>query len=53
MKEIKTRDTIKDIRTLDRSANVADKIKNAYVRTKEQAEQTQRSDADSPVGYAD
>ena len=53
MKEIKTRETAKDIRTLDRAANVADKTKNTYVRTKEQAEQTQQAGADSPVGYAE
>ncbi|NLT13814.1 MAG: C40 family peptidase [Clostridiales bacterium] len=53
MKEIKTRDTVKDIRTLDRAANVADKMKNAYVRTKEQPEQTQQAGADSPVSYAE
>lgn len=53
MKGIKTRDTVKDIRTLDRAANMTDRMKNAYVRTKEQTEQTQRSDADSPVGYAE
>ena len=53
MKEIKTRDKVKDIRTLDRAANVADRMKNAYVRTKEQGEQTQQTDADSPIGYAE
>lgn len=49
MKEIKTRDTVKNIRTLDRAANVADKMKNAYVHTKEQ---TQQPNADSPTGFA-
>lgn len=49
MKEIKTRDTVKDIRTLDRAANVADKLKNTYVRTKEQTEQ---NGSDS-VSYAE
>ena len=53
MKEIKTRDTVKDIRTLDRAANVADKMKNAYVRTKDQTEQTQQADTDSPIAYAE
>lgn len=53
MKEIKTRDRVKDIRTLDKAANVAGRMKNAYVRTKEQAEQTQQADTDSPVGYAE
>lgn len=53
MKDIKTRDTVKDIRTLDRAANMADRMKSAYIRTKEQTEQAQRADADSPVGYAE
>lgn len=53
MNEIKTRQTVKDIRTLDRSANVADRMKNTYVRTKEQAEKTQQTNADSPAGYAE
>ena len=53
MKEIKTRDTVKDIRTLDRAANVADKMKSTYVRTKEQAQQTQQNGSDSPVSYAE
>lgn len=53
MKDIKTRDTVKGIRTLDRAENIADRMKNAYVRTKEQAEQTQRADSDSPIGYAE
>jgi len=53
MKNIKTRDTVKDIRTLDRAANMADRMKSAYIRTKEQTEQTQRADADSPIGYAE
>jgi len=53
MKDIKTRETVKDIRTLDRSANMAGRMKNACVRTKEQAEQTQRTESDSPVGYAE
>jgi len=53
LKEIKTRETVKDIRTLDRAANVADKMKNTYVRTKEQTEQTQQAGADSPVSYAE
>lgn len=53
MKNIKTRDTLKDIRMLDRAANMADRMKSAYIHTKEQTEQTQRADADSPVGYAD
>lgn len=53
MKEIKTSDTVKDIRTLDRTANIADRMMNAYIRTKEQYEQKQQTDADSPTDYAE
>ncbi len=53
MKDIKTRSAIKNIRTLDRDVNVAERMKNAYVRSKEQAEQTQQPNADSPSGYAE
>lgn len=53
MNEIKTRDTVKGIRTLDRGEHVADRMKNAYVRTKEQIEQTQQTNADSPTSYAE
>lgn len=53
MKEIKTRDTVKDIRALDRAANVTGRMKNTYIRTKEQAEQAQQADTDSPIAYAE
>jgi len=53
LKEIKTRVTVKDIRTLDRTANIAGKMKNAYIRTKEQSEQTQQFGNCSPNGYAE
>ena len=40
MKEIKTKSTVKDIKVLDKSSDVSRRMKNAYIRTKEQAEQT-------------
>lgn len=53
MREIKTKSTIKDIKILDKTADVSLRIKNAFIRTKEQAEQTQRSEQDSFVEYAE
>lgn len=44
---------MKDIRTLDRTANITGKMKNAYIRTKEQSEQTQQFGSCSPSGYAE
>lgn len=40
MKDIKTKSTVKDIKVLDKSSDVSRRMKNAYIRTKEQAEQT-------------
>ncbi len=53
MKETRTKSTIKDIKILDKSADVSYRAKNASIRTKEQAEQTQRQDYTSSVGYAE
>jgi len=53
LKEIKTKSTIKDIKVLDKTADVSRRAKNAFIRTKEQAEQTQRPDHDSFVEYAE
>ena len=38
MKDIKTKSAIKDIKVLDKSTDVSRRAKNAYIRTKEQAE---------------
>ena len=38
MKEIKTKQTLKDIKALDKTADVSRRMKNAYIRTKDQAE---------------
>ncbi len=38
MKEIKTKSTIKDIKVLDKSSDISRRMKNAYIRTKEQME---------------
>ncbi|WP_205079460.1 peptidoglycan DD-metalloendopeptidase family protein [Pelotomaculum sp. FP] len=52
MKEIKTKSTVKDIKVLDKSLDVTRRAKNAFVRTKERTEQTQRPERDSYVEYA-
>ena len=38
MKDIKTKPAIKDIKVLDKATDVSRRAKNAYIRTKEQAE---------------
>ncbi|MEA4961220.1 hypothetical protein [Lutispora sp.] len=38
MKEIKTKQTLKDIKALDKTADMSRRMKNAYIRTKDQAE---------------
>lgn len=53
MKEIKTKSIIKDIKALDKTADVSRRAKNAYIRTKEQAEQTQQPEHDSFIEYAE
>ncbi|NPV89660.1 MAG: M23 family metallopeptidase [Firmicutes bacterium] len=52
MKDIKTKATVKDIKALDKSLDVTRRAKNAFIRTKERAEQTQRPEHDSYVEYA-
>lgn len=38
LKDIKTKPAIKDIKVLDKATDVSRRAKNAYIRTKEQAE---------------
>ena len=45
-KGIKTRETKKDIRALDKAGVAADRMKNSFVRTKDEAMQTQRDGQD-------
>ena len=53
MPEIKTRETVKGtIRTLERTAVVGERMKKAYVRTKEQAKHSAYSVDGSPEEYA-
>ena len=53
MKEIKTKTTIKDIKILDKTTDVSRRAKNAYIRTKEQAQQTQQPEHNSYTEYAE
>ena len=50
--EIKTRDTFKDIKVIDKVSSSTAHTKNAFVETKDRAEQTQESRHTSPSEYA-
>ena len=52
MRTIKTRKKVEGIKVLDKSANLSKRMKDAFVRTKEKAEETQKSRYDSPTEYA-
>lgn len=52
MPKIKTRDTVKDIKALDKSAIAAERMKDAFVHTKEKAEHGYYSEEGSPGEYA-
>lgn len=54
-KGIKTRETKKDIRALDKAGVAAERMKNSFVRTKDEAMQTQQDGRDyaSPTEYAE
>lgn len=53
MRDIKTKITSKDIKALDKAADVSFRIKNAYIRNKEQAEQMQQPEHDGYIQYAE
>ncbi len=52
MDKIKTKRTVKGIKTLDKAADVTRNAKNAYIRTKEQSEQTRQTGNENYVEYA-
>lgn len=53
MPEIKTRDIVKGtVKTIDKSAVAAERMKSAYVRTKDKAEHSLYSAESSPGEYA-
>ena len=51
-KDIKTKTSIKDVKALDKSAVAAQRMKQAFVRTKENAEHGLYSNENSPDEYA-
>lgn len=53
MPEIKTRERSKDIKTLDKSAIIGQRMKLAYIRSKEQISGKQEKEDTSPAGYAE
>lgn len=52
MSKIKTRETVRDIKALDKIAAATHHVKDAYVRTKDSTQRTQSSEYDSPSYYA-
>ena len=50
---IKTRHVQKDIKVLDKTVTAAEHMKGAYIRTRDNAEQTQVKEQGNPVGYAE
>ena len=52
MKKIKTKQTKKDIKVLDKTTDVTRRAKNAYIRTKERSEQLGHNDDSNYVDYA-
>lgn len=53
MPDIKTRDVVKGtVKTIDKSATAAQRMKDAYIRTKRKAENSVYSAEDSPSEYA-
>lgn len=53
MPDIKVRDTVKGtIKAIDKSAVASERMKNAYVRTKEKAERSIHAAEGSPEEYA-
>lgn len=52
MKEIKTKQSKKDIKVLDKATDVSYRAKKTYIRTKEQSEQIGHNDDSNYVDYA-
>lgn len=53
MPKIKTRDVVKGtVKTIDKAAVVGERMKNAYVRTKDKAEHSAFAEENSPGEYA-
>jgi murein DD-endopeptidase MepM/ murein hydrolase activator NlpD len=52
MRTIKTRSAVKNIKVLDKGVNLSKRMKDAYVQTKERAEETQNTNHATPTEYA-
>ena len=54
MNDIKTKDSVfgNSIKVLDKSANLSDRMKDAYIRTKQSAEHSYYAEENSPEEYA-
>lgn len=52
MSKIKTKNTVKDIKLLDKAASGTSRMKNAFIRSKKAAESTQESEHHSGAEYA-
>ena len=52
MKDIKTRNSVRSIKTLDKSIGLPKRLKNTLARTKKSAEETQEPHNASPTDYA-
>ena len=53
MADIKTRNTKKDIKIFDKASTVGDKMKDSYIRTKNNAENLADDGHNSPTEYAE
>ena len=53
MADIKTKNTNKDIKVFDKAATVGDKIKDTYIRTKNNTENLTEDGHNSPTEYAE
>jgi len=52
MKDIKTKITVKNVKSLVKSAELSKNMKDSFVRTKDKAEEAQQSSHDTPHAYA-
>lgn len=52
MPEVKTKNTVKDIKVLDKSIETSQRMKNAFIRTKNETQDTRQIKQNSPTEYA-
>ena len=53
MPDIKTREVVKDIKVLDKASVAGERMRNAYIRTKDRAAHLTDDSQDSPTEYAE